>query len=320
MIETSQTPRTTLGVPQGRPPDWLRGILAANEQSPIYVPAEIPLDLVMHWASLWDPLTRRAAPRVLAYTGPPGTGKSATIREALRRLDVHVEEIPASSLESEMAGRPGELLRAALGRAAARQAKKQPVTLYLDELDLALGDFGATPSGNHQYTMSAFMEIADGRTGNVTDPIPMIVTANNLSRVYPVATREGRLRIRRWRLNDRAFARIVGHIHRSSLSDRQIEWLLDGRIDGPRERNETTEMPVELRKPETLAEHAQLQCIIQETRIRRLCDRLPPRPVHAILRGDLRSAGRNTITDEDLSAALLRFTQEREGRQDFTAT
>jgi len=307
-------------------PAWLRAILEQNRDCDIFVLAAMAWIIARHFVGNFLPWTKECVPVILCITGPQGTGKTRTVRETLRRLDVHVEDLPASSCESKFAGIPAERLKAVYSKAAELQLKKgRPTAVVLDDLDLAVGDFGATGTSNIHHLLSALMEIADRPTvvdGRRLDRVPMIVTCNDITKVYPVATRERRMRIVSWIPTREELLPVAIRMFDGFLSESQVSGLLlpdASELQPPPPGEATGNVVTGNHSLTTLAQLGQLKAILLDEYIDAVCESLPDQPLHAILSGEVNPAPpAGPVSAEHLERAILGLRAERESRQDYT--
>ena len=327
----TQLPRMWRGsdrsLPPKRRPNWLEALLQENMDGGIFVLARMAWVIVRHFVGNFLPRVRECVPVILCITGPKGTGKTMTVRETLRRLDVHVEDIPASACESELAGVPAKRLKATYRQAAELQLKEgRPTAVVLDDLDLAVGEFGATGTRNTQHLLSALMEIADRPTmvdRRRSDRVPMVVTCNDITKVYPVATRERRMRVVSWTPAREELLPVAIHMFDGLLSESQVSGLLppDDSEEKPLPVSEAGEVVETSPELTTLAQLGHLKAILLEEYIDAVCETLPARPLHAILSGSVNPAPPfKQVSADQLERAILRLHVERESRQDYTGS
>ena len=206
----------------------LDSILSENATRSIYVPKSLAVDVSRHFIMNHWRWTRASTPPLLCLAGPFGVGKSCILREICHRIGIDVCDLQASSFESRWAGEPAERIKAAYIAASERQMKMNvPMTLIVDDVDLALGHFDDFSSGttNTPHAISALMEIADNPHsvgGQRTDRVPVLMTANDLSKIYGAIRRPGRLRAIRWDPGQEDVFRIARHILRDLLNEKEL--------------------------------------------------------------------------------------------------
>jgi hypothetical protein len=141
-------------------------------------------------------------PLVLGVFGRPGDGKSFQIRTHLARRGVTPVSINAADLESDRAGTPGKLVLDTYVDAGHRIDEGSPAALVVDDFDTTVGEWEhSTTTVNHQQVLAQLMHLADSPTeaaGKRLRRVPVIITGNDLSKVYPPLRRPGRLRAFPW--------------------------------------------------------------------------------------------------------------------------
>ncbi|MFW6062452.1 MAG: AAA family ATPase [Planctomycetota bacterium] len=201
--------------------DPLADLLAENASSDIYLPRTFLGAIYEHILGGLVDWSRGCTPVILTITGPFGCGKSTMLSEALRRLGVQRFRLPASAAESRWAGEPAQKLKDLYLQAAEQQAGEgRPAALVIDDLDLGLGDFGATGTTNAQHTLSALMERADTPEeleGRRVDRVAVVATANDVTKLYGALHRPGRMRVFRWDPRGEDLRHIGAHILRDLL-------------------------------------------------------------------------------------------------------
>lgn len=167
---------------------------------PPYIPErflhEIDQHLVMNYVGLTD------WPLVLGIFGRPGDGKSFQTRAHLRQRQVEVMSINAADLESDRAGQPGKMVLARYAEAGERSAAGLPAVLLIDDFDTTVGEWEHnTGTVNHQQVLAQLMHLADSPTqaaDKQLQRIPVVVTGNDLTKIYPPLRRPGRMRPFTW--------------------------------------------------------------------------------------------------------------------------
>lgn len=153
-------------------------------------------------------------PIILGIFGRTGDGKSAQLMTALERCQVESYRINASDLESGLAGEPGKLVARTYGVASLAIHDGVPTALVVDDVDTTVGEWELnTGTVNHQQVLAELMHLAD----RPTDParnwpcrVPVFVTGNNLSRLYPPLRRHGRMSVFAWRPTPPEVREVVG--------------------------------------------------------------------------------------------------------------
>lgn len=148
------------------------------------------------------------APLILGIDGPSGGGKTFQCKTILKRLGVLPFELSAGQFESKDAGEPAELLRKTYVKACeyVEQAKGNMAAILIDDVDVAFGNWGT----NTQYTVNTqnvigeLMHLADPDTYVEFDEeiyynrIPIFMTGNDFSKLYPPLKRSGRMNTFYW--------------------------------------------------------------------------------------------------------------------------
>ena len=136
-------------------------------------------------------------PLVLGIFGRPGDGKSFQVRTHLERREVLTVSINAADLESDRAGRPGKLVLAKYEDAGHRASEGSPAALVVDDFDTTVGEWeNSTSTVNHQQVLAQLMHLADSPTraaDKTLRRVPIIITGNDLSKIYPPLRRPGRM-------------------------------------------------------------------------------------------------------------------------------
>ena len=163
-------------------------------------------------------------PLILGIFGRPGDGKSFQARAHLGDRGVRVVSINAAGLESDRAGQPGKMVLAAYREAGERTESGRPSALLIDDFDTTVGEWAhSTGTVNHQQVLAQLMHLADSPTqaGDETlRRIPVFVTGNDLTKIYPPLRRPGRLRPLTWIPTEDERARTVATIL-ADLADKE---------------------------------------------------------------------------------------------------
>lgn len=147
---------------------------------------------------LWD-LDYRI-PLILGIHGPSGEGKTFQCEAILNEMGVEQVVVSGRDFESEKAGEPARVLQDNYLYASdiVEQRRAKTAALIIHDIDACLGRW----EGNVQYTVNnqlvtaTLMSIADQplRVGRRdARRIPIIVTGNDLTKLYGPLVREGRM-------------------------------------------------------------------------------------------------------------------------------
>lgn len=141
-------------------------------------------------------------PLVLGIFGRPGDGKSFQVRTHLERRGVLAVSVNAADLESDRAGQPGKLILASYEDAGHRTSEGVPAALIVDDFDTTVGEWEqSTSTVNHQQVLAQLMHLADSPTAAADRRlrrVPVFITGNDLSKIYPPLRRPGRMRPFLW--------------------------------------------------------------------------------------------------------------------------
>ncbi len=169
-------------------------------------------------------------PLVLGVFGRPGDGKSFQIRTQLERRGVLSVSINAADLESDRAGQPGKVVLAAYEDAGHRVSEGTPAALIVDDFDTTVGEWEhSTTTVNHQQVLAQLMHLADSPTqaaDRTLRRVPVFVTGNDLSKVYPPLRRPGRMYPFHWLPSADERQKIVEQIMASALTPTETAELL----------------------------------------------------------------------------------------------
>jgi ATP-dependent 26S proteasome regulatory subunit len=176
-------------------------------------------------------------PLVLGIFGPPGDGKSYQLRTHLVRRGALPVSINAADLESDRAGTPGKLVLDTYINAGHRIEEGTPAVLVVDDFDTTVGEWEhSTTTVNHQQVLAQLMHLADSPTeaaGKRMRRVPVIITGNDLSKVYPPLRRPGRMRAFPWLPTAEERCSIVEGILADVLAPADVPALIEKLPDTP---------------------------------------------------------------------------------------
>ena len=169
-------------------------------------------------------------PLILGVFGRPGDGKSFQIRTHLERRGVLPVSINAADLESDRAGTPGKLVLGMYKDAGDRIDEQKPAAVIVDDFDTTVGEWeNSTTTVNHQQVLAQLMHLADSPTeaaGRRLQRVPVFITGNDLSKIYPPLRRSGRMRAFPWQVRDDEREQIVTEILGDLLKPADVPGLL----------------------------------------------------------------------------------------------
>jgi len=155
-------------------------------------------------------------PVILGIFGRTGDGKSAQLVTALERCHVDLIRINAADLESGLAGEPGKLIARTYSAASLAVGKSMPTAIVVDDIDTTVGEWELnTGTVNHQQVLAELMHIADRPVDpkqNRPCAVPIFVTGNNLSLLYPPLRRHGRMSAFPWQPTRAELRDVVAHL------------------------------------------------------------------------------------------------------------
>ncbi|HYI62319.1 MAG TPA: AAA family ATPase [Acidimicrobiales bacterium] len=185
---------------------------------------EIDQHLVMNLAEV------QSWPLVLGIFGRPGDGKSFQARTHLERRGVEVISINAADLESDRAGQPGKMVLAKYVEAGNWGREGLPAVLLIDDFDTTVGEWEhSTGTVNHQQVLAQVMHLADSPTETADSEVrrvPVIVTGNDLGKLYPPLRRPGRMRPFTWDPTENERLAIVVTMLADLINEAEVEELL----------------------------------------------------------------------------------------------
>ena len=176
-------------------------------------------------------------PLLLGVFGRSGDGKSFQIRAHLARKGVLPVSINAADLESDRAGTPGKLVLDTYIDAGHRMEEGMPAAVVVDDFDTTVGEWEhSTTTVNHQQVLAQLMHLADSPTeasGKPLRRVPIVITGNDLSKVYPPLRRPGRMRPFPWVPTTEERREIVSAILTDVLAHEDVPVLLETLPDAP---------------------------------------------------------------------------------------
>lgn len=143
---------------------------------------------------------------ILGLQGPAGEGKTFQCCEVLRRLNVTPVSLSADEFGSEHEGGPARTLvrRYIYASRLVLTGQARAAALVINDIDACLGNFGELVqyTVNTQQLNATIMGLCDSPTRvgeEQTARVPLIVTGNDLRKLYGPLTRPGRMTVFTWR-------------------------------------------------------------------------------------------------------------------------
>lgn len=176
-------------------------------------------------------------PLILGVFGRPGDGKSYQVRAQLQKRNVAAVTINAADLESDRAGMPGKMILDLYKDAGDRLDEGNLAALVIDDVDTTVGEWeNSTTTVNHQQVLAQLMHLADNPTSaaaKILRRIPVILTGNDLSKIYPPLRRPGRMRAFPWLPTDEERRLVVSEILNEVAQPDVVDSLLSSLPDAP---------------------------------------------------------------------------------------
>tara|TARA_B100000123_G_scaffold263910_1_gene233429 strand:+ start:426 stop:1331 length:906 start_codon:yes stop_codon:yes gene_type:complete len=242
-------------------------------------------------------------PIILAIHGAPGTGKSFQLDRALQSAQTYYQTISSSDLESANANDPARFVRATYLKVADEVSANGYLSgaVVINDIDSALGNWGplVQTTVNRQLVVGELQHISDYPSlvdNRENLRIPIIVTANDLTKLYGPLLRAGRTDIFHWQPNQSeiidALTPSLPNLTRSEVSTFVAEVSSD-----------------------SITEH--LDIVLEATRASVLgqIDDLPTTLLQA-RRGELEMASSPTLAD--LRLAMRRRRYEKQQQRDYS--
>jgi hypothetical protein len=178
-----------------------------------------------------------AWPLILGVFGRPGDGKSFQIRAQLKARGVIPIGINAADLESDRAGTPGKMILDLYEDAGHRIEEGEPAALVVDDFDTTVGEWAhSTTTVNHQQVLAQLMHLADSPSAAANKTlrrVPVILTGNDLGKVYPPLRRPGRMRTFAWLPTEEERIEVVAGILRDVLDPADVPILVSRLPEAP---------------------------------------------------------------------------------------
>lgn len=189
-----------------------------NEYRKIFVPEDFERIVVLHVLKVFN--FCHESPLILAIGGSSGCGKTFQCKVILDRLGVQVFSLSGAMFENKDAGEPARLLRETYNDAIkyCNDNENAYAVLMIDDADVAFGiwdgDFQYTV--NTQHVLGELMNIADTdvtHSDRKVNHVPIILTGNNMKRIYGPVRRTGRMRFYPWEPNKEQIIDMVFNLY-----------------------------------------------------------------------------------------------------------
>jgi len=271
-------------------------IVAQNSASSVFVPYRFALMVFLHLMKNYLVGLGKAAELILAIAGKFGVGKSVIIAELCRRLKIKVFRLSITELTSQWEGESAKAVARKYYQASKTQVEEGiGCCLIIEDLDMSIGSHREFSSGtmNTQFLINEIMEIADNPTqlcGEKTTRVPIIATANDLTKLYGAVTRPRRMRAWTYEPSDEEIFEVGRHILEDILIPEQIAEL---------------KAPAASWKP---AHFGQLKTILQEKLLEKQCRFMTAADyIYAAVNNDPAVSGLGEgIIDNDIFAEAIR--------------
>ncbi|KAI7986910.1 hypothetical protein LOK49_LG14G01409 [Camellia lanceoleosa] len=185
-------------------------------------------------------LLNTKVPLILGIWGGKGQGKSFQTELIFQAMGMEPVIMSAGELESERAGEPGKLIRERY-RTASQVVQNQGKMscLMINDIDAGLGRFGNTQmTVNNQIVVGTLMNLSDNptrvsigqdwRESDITNRVPIIVTGNDLSRIYAPLIRDGRMDKFYWQPTQEDIISIVHKTYeKDGISKDEVESIVN---------------------------------------------------------------------------------------------
>ena len=209
-----------------------------------YIPEEFKKEIELHICKniLCDRNTEFKAPLILAISGPIGMGKSYQTIKVLESMNISINRINASEFEDASAGIPiKNFLNVYISASEdIMYHKVKTSAILIDDADAALGTWGGMVqyTMNRQHLIKTLIDLADNPKNvtrkdddNIreiipTHRIPIILTLNDETKMYPPLMRPGRTRPFKWTVGQDDLVKIIMKMF-SRLSEKDAKELFE---------------------------------------------------------------------------------------------
>jgi ATPases of the AAA+ class len=169
------------------------------------IPTRFRRAIVLHLVKNYLYQDAYRTPLLLGIHGPSGEGKTFQCEQLLRELNVKLFLLSGGQFESPDAGQPARLVRTTYLNAGRAMEKGECdlAVVMINDIDTGLGHWGEMVqyTTNRQSVFGELMHLVDYPTdveGRITKRVPIIITANDLSKLYEPLVRAGRMTAVNW--------------------------------------------------------------------------------------------------------------------------
>ncbi|WP_084956708.1 AAA family ATPase [Thermoactinospora rubra] len=164
-------------------------------------------EVILHLYKNLMPVPDPSTPLILGIHGPSGEGKTYQCERLIEQLGIEPVLVSGGELESVEAGEPARLVRDKYLKCARIRANGgrgfHPAVLIFNDIDAAIGNWGdmVQYTVNRQNIFGELMHLADfphDVDGQRVRRVPIILTANDFTKLYGPLIRPGRMRSFPW--------------------------------------------------------------------------------------------------------------------------
>jgi len=205
--------------------------------SPLEVPQRFARAILVHLLRVYAADLYPDAALILGIHGPAGEGKTLQLDTLLHACGVQTFRLSGGQFEDRLSGEPARRLRDTYLQASDHLRQEGPAAVVVNDIDTGIGDFGnlVQYTVNRQNVAGELMSLADGPEtveGRSIVRVPIIVTANDLTKLYAPLLRLGRMVPYFWQPSAEEKAGIVARIY-PGLRDNEISALVNEYRDQP---------------------------------------------------------------------------------------
>jgi hypothetical protein len=169
------------------------------------IPARFQRAILLHLFKNLSPRPE-SAPLILGIHGPPGEGKTFQVERLVDSIGARIERVSGREFESGTAGQPAERIHEAYESAAAYRYSTEgampPAVVVINDIDAVIGNWGphVQYTVNRQLVFAELMRLSDFPLDDqvASSRVPVVVTGNDLSKLYAPLLRLGRMQLFSW--------------------------------------------------------------------------------------------------------------------------